>query len=147
MLSLDPKLKKDKKFMGSDLDLDLEWIQETQQMLLEQQRERIRKKFEKDNEKAVAEGNAPAPASELKEKLKAVDELEKVYKKENKTGKIEPENRLSTMEKCEKELARVSKQLTDAENLKEDKEANKTVALGTSKIVSCCKFYLSPSPC
>ena len=48
--------------------------------------EKIRKKFEKENTKREAEGEKPLPEKELRERLKAADELEKTIKRDRKNG-------------------------------------------------------------
>jgi DNA topoisomerase-1 len=119
-----------------DLDLTPEWVKEFQAYKLEETTQKITKKFEKDNEKRVADGEKALKASELTERLSAVKDLEKKYNKENKTGKVEAEGRGPTVEKIEGSIKKME-QRVDAMLLQaQDKEDNKEVALGTSKIVS-----------
>ncbi|KAK2765379.1 DNA topoisomerase 1 [Arachnomyces sp. PD_36] len=136
MLDLDPKLKKKKgaAFFALDEDLDMDWIKEHQAFLVEEQRQKIKKKFEKDNEKLEAEGEKPMKAKELEERLEAAKELEDKYKKENKTKKVEPEGKGATVEKFENNLAKLEQRIETMSVQAEDKENNKEVALGTSKI-------------
>lgn len=47
---------------------------------------KIRKKFDKENVKLAEEDAKPLPESELKERLKAADELEKSLKADKKNG-------------------------------------------------------------
>lgn len=67
-------------------DLDDDWIQEHEKQLVVLEGEKIRKKFEKENTKREAEGEKPLPEKELKERLKAADELEKTIKRDRKNG-------------------------------------------------------------
>ncbi|KAL1848646.1 DNA topoisomerase 1 [Paecilomyces lecythidis] len=136
MLNLEPTLKKKKgaKFFELDEDLDQEWIKEHQAFLVEEQRQKIKKKFEKDNEKLAAEGEKEMKPKELDERLKAADELQKKFAKENKTGKVEPEGKGPTIEKFEASLAKLDQRIETMSLQAEDKENNKEVALGTSKI-------------
>ncbi|OQE93624.1 hypothetical protein PENNAL_c0005G02774 [Penicillium nalgiovense] len=136
MLDLDPTLKKKKgaAFFEIDEDLDKEWIEEHQAFLIEEQRTKINKKFEKDNEKRVADGEKEMKASELEERLQAVKELEKKFKKENKTGKVEAEARGATVEKLENSINKIDQRVETMSVQAQDKEDNKEVALGTSKI-------------
>lgn len=138
MLDLDPTLKKKKgaAFFEIDEDLDKEWIEEHQAFLIEEQRNKINKKFEKDNEKRVADGEKEMKVSELEERLQAVKELEKKFKKENKTGKVEAEARGATVEKLENSINKIDQRVETMSVQAQDKEDNKEVALGTSKIVS-----------
>lgn len=138
MLDLDPTLKKKKgaAFFEIDEDLDKEWIEEHQAFLIEEQRTKISKKFEKDNEKRVADGEKEMKASELEERLQVVKEMEKKFKKENKTGKVEVEARGATVEKLEGSITKIDHRVETMSVQAQDKEDNKEVALGTSKIVS-----------
>ncbi|KAL4866814.1 hypothetical protein BDV12DRAFT_129729 [Aspergillus spectabilis] len=136
MLDLDPTLKKKKgaKFFELDEDIEKDWIKEHQAFLVEEQQQKIKKKFEKDNEKLVAEGEKEMKASELETRLEAAKELEKKYNKENKTGKVEAEGRGPTVEKLEAAITKIQQRIDNMELQAQDKEDNKEVALGTSKI-------------
>nr|AAC39319.1 topoisomerase I [Aspergillus nidulans] len=136
MLDLDPSLKKKKgaQFFELDEDIDKEWIKEHQAFLIEEQAQKIKKKFEKDNEKLLAEGEKEMKASELETRLEAVKELEKKFNKENKTGKVEAEGRSPTVEKLEASITKLQQRIENMELQAQDKEDNKEVALGTSKI-------------
>lgn len=140
MIDVDPKIKKKK---GADFfelpdDIDQEWILEHQAYLVEEQKTKITKKFEKDNEKLKAEGQREMKPKELQERLEAATELEKKFKKENKTKKIEAEGKGPTIEKLEANLEKAEQRIANMAVQVEDKENNKEVALGTSKIVSAC---------
>lgn len=138
MLDLEPKLKKKKgaAFFELPEGLNKEWQQEHHQQLVEQEREKIRKKFAKDNEKLVADGEKEMKAKELDERLKAATELEKKYKQELKSGKVEAEGKGATVEKMEEKVEKLQQRIHTMTTQSEDKENNKEVALGTSKIVS-----------
>ncbi|KAL2263236.1 hypothetical protein VTK26DRAFT_7655 [Humicola hyalothermophila] len=136
MLDLDPKLKKKKgaEYFELDPDLDEAWIEQHQKFLVEEQKTKIEKKFEKDNEKLAAEGKKPLPEKELKERLKAVAELEAKFKKENKTKKVEAEGKGPTVEKYTAAIEKLDDRIRTLEMQSADREGNKEVALGTSKI-------------
>ncbi|KAJ5086086.1 DNA topoisomerase 1 [Penicillium argentinense] len=136
MLDLDPALKKKKgaAFFEIDEDLDMEWVKEHQAFLIEEQTQKIKKKFEKDNEKRVADGEKAMPASDLNERLKAVKDMEAKFKKENKTGKVEAEGRGPSVERIEASIAKLDQRVETMSIQAQDKEDNKEVALGTSKI-------------
>lgn len=141
ILDIDPSQKK--KLGGSsyfelDDDLDEAWIQEHQQFLAEELRAKIIKKFEKDNEKLKANKERPMPEKELKERLHAVKELESKFKKENRTNKVEAEGKGVTVEKLLKSIEKLDERVRTLETQAEDRDGNKEVALGTSKIVSYC---------
>ncbi|KAF8424561.1 hypothetical protein EV426DRAFT_573785 [Tirmania nivea] len=134
MLALDPLLKKkDPEFFAADPDIDEEWIKEHQEWLVQQEREKIEKKFKKENQKLVAESEKELKASVLKERLEESDELAKKFKQENKTGKVEP-GKGATVEKLENNVKKLEGRIQALEVQMRDKEDNKTVALGTSKL-------------
>ncbi|KAL8850447.1 MAG: hypothetical protein Q9221_004589 [Calogaya cf. arnoldii] len=138
MLHLEPKLKKKDKrgaeFYELDADLDQDWIKEHQQYLVEEQRQKIEKKFGKDNEKRKAEGEKEMKHKELEERLEVADELAKKFKEENKSGKVAAEGKGPTVEKLEQQLDKLDQRIQTMSFQAEDKENNKEVALGTSKI-------------
>lgn len=137
MLALEPNLKKKKgaSFFAIDEDLTPEWIEEHQAFLIEEQTQKIKKKFEKENEKRVADGEKEMKASELNERLEVVKEMEKKFKHEKKTGKCEPEGKGPTVEKIEASITKLDQRVDTMSVQAQDKEDNKEVALGTSKIV------------
>ncbi|KAI1774132.1 hypothetical protein F4818DRAFT_94532 [Hypoxylon cercidicola] len=136
LLDLDPKQKKKKgaSFFELDPDLDEAWILEHQKFLVEEQRTKIQKKFEKDNEKRQQDGEKPMPDKELKERLQAADDLAKKFKKENKSKKVEAEGRGPTVEKIEGNVKKIEERIRTLELQAADRDGNKEVALGTSKI-------------
>ncbi|KAK4659355.1 DNA topoisomerase 1 [Podospora pseudocomata] len=136
MLDLDPKLKKKKgaEYFALDEDITQEWLLEHQKFLVEEQRTKIQKKFEKDNEKRVADGEAELDEKELKERLRVAAELEAKYKKENKTKKVEAEGKGPAVEKLEAAVSKFDDRIKTLELQCADREGNKEVALGTSKI-------------
>ncbi|KAI0541171.1 eukaryotic DNA topoisomerase I [Xylaria digitata] len=136
MLDLDSKLKKKKgaAFFELGPDLDEAWILEHQNFLVEEQRTKIQKKFEKDNQKLQEAGEKIMPDKELKERLKDADELAKKYKKENKSKKVEAEGKAPTIEKIEANIKKIEERIQTIELQAADRDGNKEVALGTSKL-------------
>jgi len=140
ILDIDPKQKKKKGAEWFELDEDLtqEWIEEHQDFLVQEHRAKITKKFEKENEKLVAEGEKEMKPKELAERLEVADQLAKKFKKENKTKKVEAEGKSPTAEKFEAAIEKIDQRIITMNLQAEDREGNKEVALGTSKIVSPC---------
>lgn len=138
MLNLEPKIKKKRGAEYFELpdDLDDAWILEHQAFLVEEQKTKITKKFEKDNEKLKAEGEKEMKHKELEERLQVAKDLEKKFKKEAKTKKIEAEGKSPSVEKFEENIKKLDGRIATMAFQAEDKENNKEVALGTSKIVS-----------
>ncbi|KAI8632576.1 eukaryotic DNA topoisomerase I [Xylariaceae sp. FL1651] len=136
MLDIDSKMKKKKgaTFFDLDPDLDEAWILEHQNFLVEEQRTKIQKKFEKDNQKRQETGEKIMPDKELKERLKDADELAKKFKKENKSKKVEAEGKSPTVEKIEANIKKIEERIRILELQAADRDGNKEVALGTSKI-------------
>ncbi|GAB7341568.1 hypothetical protein MBLNU457_7779t1 [Dothideomycetes sp. NU457] len=136
MLDLDPKLKKKKgaEFFELPEGIDKEWVQNHHTALVEQEREKITKKFDKENEKLKAEGEKEMKQKELKDRLEAADELHQKLAKELKTGKVEAEGKGVTIEKLEDRIEKLQTRIHTMQTQSEDKENNKEVALGTSKI-------------
>jgi DNA topoisomerase I len=138
ILDLDATQKKKNGAAWFELDDDLDeaWIEEHQQFLIEEQRTKITKKFEKENEKLKANKEKTMPEKELKERLAAVKEMEAKFKKENKTGKVLAEGKGATVEKFKKAIEKIDERIGIIETQAQDRDGNKEVALGTSKIVS-----------
>ncbi|KAI1499170.1 putative DNA topoisomerase 1 [Biscogniauxia marginata] len=136
LLDVDPKQKKKKgaEYFELDPDLDETWILEHQAFLVDEQRTKIQKKFEKDNQKRQEGGEKPMPDKELKERLQAADDLAKKFKKENKSKKVEAEGKGPTVEKIETNIQKIEERIRTLELQAADRDGNKEVALGTSKI-------------
>ncbi|KAF3399343.1 DNA topoisomerase 1 [Talaromyces pinophilus] len=136
MLDIDPSQKKKKgaEYFELDDDLDQAWIQEHQAFLIEEQKQKITKKFEKENEKLAADGEKEMKPKELEERLAVLKDMEKKFQKENKTGKVEAEGKGQTIEKLENNVTKLEQRIENMSLQAEDKENNKEVALGTSKI-------------
>lgn len=137
MLDLDPKLKKKKgaDFFALPEDLEGDWVKEHQEALVEQEKVKIQKKFDKENEKLEAEGQKPMKAKELAERMEVATELQAKYKKELKTSKVEAEGKGPSVDKYETQIEKLDQRIATAKTQSEDRENNKEVALGTSKIV------------
>lgn len=148
ILDIEPTQKKKKgaAWFELDEDLDEEWILEHQQFLVEEQRTKITKKFEKDNEKLKANKEKAMPDKELKERLLVVKELEAKLKKENKSKKVIAEGRGPTVEKFISTIEKIDDRIKTLETQAEDRDGNKEVALGTSKMVSIPDLSLRLSP-
>ncbi|KAI9316023.1 hypothetical protein BX666DRAFT_1953961 [Dichotomocladium elegans] len=147
---LDPSYKKKPGF-GDESDLDDEWIEKHEEVLIAKERERVKTKFEKQNEKRKEEKEPPLPDSHLREQLKAVDEMEARLIKERKTGRSQPKAS-ATVEKLLNSISRIDQRIQASKIQATDKEENKEISLGTSKMnyidprisISWCKKYGVP---
>jgi DNA topoisomerase-1 len=137
ILDIDPKMKKKKgeEWFALDEDLDEAWILEHQAFLVQERHTAIEKKFKKDNEKLVQQGEKEMKPKDLAERMEAADELEKKFKRENKTKKVEAEGKSPSVEKLEGAIQKIDERIAAMQLQAEDREGNKEVALGTSKIV------------
>ncbi|CAO3679326.1 unnamed protein product [Umbelopsis ramanniana] len=134
IIQLDPKMKKSKvEEMQVESDLEDEWIEQHEKDLLVKEREKITTKFEKNNEKLVSEGQAALPEKELKEKLKAVAEMEKEMKREKQSGQIELKSN-ATVDKLLAQITKLDERIKATKNQALDKEEGKETALSTSKL-------------
>src|SRR5436305_1526368 len=107
MLQLDPKIKKKQPdILDYESDIDDEWIRQHQTDLVEKQRESIRKKFEKENEKRAKADQKPLGKEELEQRLEAADETAKEFARENKSGVVEPTGN-QTIEQCIKAIEKL----------------------------------------
>jgi hypothetical protein len=138
MIDVDPKIKKKKgaEYFERPEDLDDDWVKAHQESEVEAERQKITKKFEKENEKLAADGEKEMKPKELESRLEKADDLAAKYKKENKTGKVEAEGKGPTIAKLETAVEKLDQRIENMKVQMEDKEGNKEVALGTSKIVS-----------
>ncbi|GAA5931368.1 hypothetical protein JCM3775_005006 [Rhodotorula graminis] len=131
------KPKKYKEPYGDDeSDLDDDWIKEHEVALVVAEREKIRKKFERDNTKREADGEKKLAQKELDERLKAADELEKSIKRERKQGY--KESKLSE-DRLVAALVKIDDRIQVAKTAATDRDEGKEISLGTSKI-----NYLDP---
>ena len=134
ILQLEPKLKKkDPKYFEEIDDLIKEDIEHIHHTIIKRQREQAKKKLERDNEKLKLEGKPLLTESDIKDKLDKIDELEKEYQKELKTGKpIVTKN--ATVEKLKQQIETLENKILNVSIQLKDKEDNSEVSLGTSKM-------------
>lgn len=130
------KKKKYKEVLDEESDLDDEWIEAHETNLVTIEREKIRKKFDKENVKLAEEDAKPLPESELKERLKAADELEKSLKADKKNGWTDTK---FTEEKLAAAIKKMDERIQVQKLAALDRDEGKEISLGTSKI-----NYLDP---
>ncbi|KJX92617.1 DNA topoisomerase I like protein [Zymoseptoria brevis] len=136
MIDLDPKMKKKKgeAYFALPEGLDKDWQVKHHEALVEELRTKVQKKFDKENEKLEADGEKPLKAKELEQRMVVVKELESKLKQELKKGKVEAEGKSATVDKYEKDLEKLDARIATMRLQAEDRDNNKEVALGTSKI-------------
>jgi DNA topoisomerase-1 len=84
LLSVADKPKMYKKEFEEESDLEQDWIDEHEKNLVVLEREKIRKKFDKEQKKRSEDGEKPLKDKELEERLKAADDLAKSIKQDRK---------------------------------------------------------------
>ncbi|EJF57661.1 hypothetical protein DICSQDRAFT_68959 [Dichomitus squalens LYAD-421 SS1] len=151
LFAADARFKKNKKYKDPESDLDDDAIASHEDNLKAKEIEKAEKKFQKDNEKAAADGKEPQDESVLKEKIKEIEAEYKKLKKERGTEKHALKKERPT-EKIEDAIEKLEERIKTFKLQMEDREAGKEVALGTSKInyldpritVSWCKEHGVP---
>ena len=138
ILAVEPKLKKKRgeEYFALPEDLTGEWVEKHVADLVQEQRTKIEKKFNKENEKAREEGGKEMKVKELDERLAPTKDLEKKLKSEARKRKVEPEGKSPSVEKYDDQIKKLDQRIETMRIQSEDKENTKEVALGTSKIVS-----------
>lgn len=155
LFTIDPdNKKKHKQYKEMESDLEDEWMEKHEQDLVEKERAKIKKKWEKDNEKRKAEGEKPLTEKELNELLEAADEYgeEIATERKKKTSvsyskafpayladlanflfSVEPKKAQTTAKVLEA-IAKIDERI-DVQKLQAlDREEGKEVSLTTSKI-------------
>jgi DNA topoisomerase-1 len=151
LFNLDAKQKKKHPELAEDeSDLEDDFFERHEKALLDTAIDKATKKFEKDNAKAIENKEEPQPESALKEKIKELKAENAKIVKERKSKKVDAGKGKRTRNEffcCDSDTvpsaADVDKILTQIKKMDdridafkvslEDRESNKTVALGTSK--------------
>ncbi|KAI6040294.1 DNA topoisomerase I [Pisolithus marmoratus] len=129
LFNLDPKYRKMKQYADDESDLDDEWIVEHEENLKKKDIEKAEKKFAKDNEKLVEEGNKPQDESILREKIAAIEVEFKRIAKERGTGSASLK-RERPAERIEESIQKLDERIKTFKLQMDDREAGKEVALG-----------------
>lgn len=134
ILQLEPKLKtKDPDYFEELDDLSKEDTEHIHRALIERAREAARKRFQRENDKLKIEDKPLLTEKDLEEKMEKVNELEKEYAEELKTG--EPQIKKSvTVEKLKSQVDTLTNRILNTTFQLKDKEDNSEVSLGTSKM-------------
>jgi DNA topoisomerase-1 len=133
LCTLEPKYKKKAKYSEMESDIDDDWVAEHEADLEVKEIEKAQKKFEKENEKLVADGKAAQEQSELNERVKAIKDEFKRLKKEQGTGKATLK-RERPVEKVEEAIEKLEERIATAGLQMVDRDEGKEVALGTRSV-------------
>ncbi|KAG7813308.1 hypothetical protein KL921_000854 [Ogataea angusta] len=142
MLQQDKSLKKkDPKYFEEIDDMSREEEQKIIERVLQKEKEKIEKRFERELLKLGYEEltkdqktqKKDELAADHKSRLQKHKELEKTYKNEFKTGKYEIKS-TQTVEKLQQQVEKIETRIKNTSLQLKDKEDNSQVALNTSKI-------------
>lgn len=135
LFTLDPKLKKKHpELVEDESDLDDDACERHEKSVLENNIDKAKKKFEKENLKLQGDGEKPQKPSVLEERLAAIEEDHETMVSERKSRKIEVTAKGTDADKLIANIQKLDDRIGTAKVSIEDRESNKTVALGTSKI-------------
>ncbi|EJU04243.1 topoisomerase I [Dacryopinax primogenitus] len=133
LLTQEPQLKKKKKeLLEEESDLDDEWIANHEDELRKKDIEKAEKKFEKEKEKAAADGEDEPKASVLEGRLETINEEYDRLKKERGTKTAELKTAKSS-EKIEEAIEKLDERIKNFRYQMTDREEGKEVSLTTSK--------------
>lgn len=134
ILQLEPNLKtKDPDYFEELDDLSKEDTEHIHRALIERAREAARKRFQRENDKLKIEDKPLLTEKDLEEKMEKVNELEKEYAEELKTGKPQIKKSV-TVEKLKSQVDTLTNRILNTTFQLKDKEDNSEVSLGTSKM-------------
>ncbi|KAK0461067.1 DNA topoisomerase I [Desarmillaria tabescens] len=136
LFALDDNYKSDDKYADDESDIDDDWITTHEESMRDKDLEKAEKKFEKDNEKLAEDGKEPHGQSVLDSKIEAIKDEYKRLAKERGTKKAKSNK---TAEKLEEAIEKLGQRIKAFKLQMVDRDTNKEVALGTSKI-----NYLDP---
>ncbi|KAJ9111343.1 hypothetical protein QFC19_001111 [Naganishia cerealis] len=132
LFNLDAKQKKKHPELADDeSDLDEDFFDRHEKALLDTAIDKATKKFEKDNAKAIENKEDPQPESVLKDKIKELKAENVKVIKERKAKKVDAGK--ADVEKILAQIKKMDDRISAFKVSLEDRESNKTVALGTSK--------------
>jgi DNA topoisomerase-1 len=134
LFAIDPKYKKNKKYVDDESDLDEDWIATYEEELKEKEIEKAKKKFAKDNEKLQEENKKPLKESVLDERIQAIEEDFERLAKERGTKKAALK-RDRPAEKIEEAADKLTDRIKAFKLQIDDRDAGKEVALGTRSAV------------
>lgn len=136
---IEPKMKKNKKYVEDESDLDDEAIATHEDAWKAKEIEKAEKKFQKENEKLAEDGKQAQKDSVLKERITDIETEFKRLKKERGTKKATLK-RERPVEKIEEAISKLDERIKAFKLQMEDREAGKEVALGTRYAALCFMF-------
>ena len=133
LFKMDPKYKKQKKYMEDESDIDEEWVASYEGELKASKIEKTEKKFIKENEKLEEDGKKPQMDSVLKDRVQAIEEEYDRLVKERGTKKATLK-RDRSVEKIEEAIEKLDDKIKTFKLQIVDRDAGKEVALGTRSV-------------
>ncbi|KAF8342258.1 uncharacterized protein EI90DRAFT_2965361 [Cantharellus anzutake] len=138
LFKISSKYKTDPRYAEDESDIDDEWIAEYEDESREKEIEKATKKWEKDNEKAEAEGEPSIPKDNLISKIDQINEEYDRLKTERGTAHAELKKSQSEAQVIAA-IDKLDERIKTAKVKRQDRDNLKEVSLGTSKI-----NYLDP---
>lgn len=133
LLKVDPKAKERTPKLFKDMNiLTKEKVKKIHSKILAREKERIEKKFARENDKLVAEKEKPMGQDELKKRLQAIDDMKQDFRRELEDD-VPNVKGPQTAEKLLAKAEQFDQRIHNKRLALKDKEDNSTVALGTSK--------------
>ncbi|KAG0151163.1 hypothetical protein CROQUDRAFT_651365 [Cronartium quercuum f. sp. fusiforme G11] len=123
-----------KQFLEDESDLDDDWMDDHEEDLELKERERVTKKFEKDNAALEKEEKPLLDPSVLKERLTSIDGYAAKLKKERKTKDVESMTRAKQVDQLVAAIEKMDTRIEAAKTLSKDRDEGKETSLGTSKL-------------
>lgn len=130
LFGVDSKYKKNKKYADDESDLDDEWIESHEDQMKAKEIEKAEKKFAKDNDKLVEEGNIAQQDSVLQKRIADIEADYRRLAKERGTGKASLKREKAT-DKIEQNIDKLDDTIKAFKLQIDDRDAGKEVALGT----------------
>ncbi|KIY50318.1 hypothetical protein FISHEDRAFT_39784, partial [Fistulina hepatica ATCC 64428] len=148
---LEKKYQKQSQYTEDLSDIDDDWMDMYEDECEAKEIEKAQKKFAKQNEALVAEGESPEGTDILQRKIDDIKTEMKAQRKERRSGKYVPK-RSRTPEKIIAMIEKIDERIRTTKLQITDKDDGKEIALGTSKInyldpritASWCKIYDVP---
>ncbi|KAJ7497336.1 DNA topoisomerase I [Mycena latifolia] len=151
LFKMDKKFRKDEEYRDDESDIDDDWIVSHEESLKAKEIEKAEKKFAKENEKLVEEGEKAQKDTVLQERIADIEADFEALAQERGTEQAELK-REKPVEKIREAIMKLTDKIKAFKLQIIDRDEGKEVALGTSKInyldpritASWCKIHDVP---
>ncbi|KAJ7680364.1 DNA topoisomerase I [Mycena polygramma] len=151
LFKMDKKFRKHEEYVDDESDIDDDWIVAHEEATKAKEIEKAEKKFAKENEKLVEEGEKEQKASVLQDRIADIEADFKALAKERGT-KLATLKKEKPAEKIQDAITKLTEKIKTSKLQIIDRDEGKEIALGTSKInyldpritASWCKIHDVP---